>query len=453
MTAVISERCEKLEGSPKREQLGIFASPRATMYVNGQWYRVDIDSIPDVAGKGTDVIFIEKQGIVEIIRHLADDYGFAFVNTQGHFAEYPRNLVPEITKQGGNVVILTDFDCAGIHIAERIIADDISYNYVDKHGNISLEEKKGYRYREYIGERVKRLGIDMETLEYFISKVNEEGQTITVEVAQEDGSLAKEAITTLDQLIEHVQESYPKAEKAEDKQQPGVNVVTSLIRYAKKYCLTKGYSSLMNMKYERYKYIFDSFEYLTGLNVDATLRPMNWHNHDSELENHEKDRLNDLLEDREPATAKRIELDSVLKVVKAKMFEDFIVSKLLEFFPERKYIDRAITIPTEYFGEKFNILPEKTRELFQRVTEMADKATKSTEEAIRNELENWSPSEEQLQQDIPTLLVIPTERIVNEMLMSKAVAEDLDIQALEEEAERMLDALPAADEEEEKDQP
>lgn len=146
------------------------------MYVNGQWYRIDIDSIPEVAGKGTDVIFIEKQGIVEIIRHLADIYGFAFVNTQGHFAEYPRNLVPEITEQGGNVVILTDFDCAGIHIAERIISDDITYNYVNKKGSTLLDEKRGYKYTEYLGDNVKHLGIDMQTLEYFISKVKEGGK-------------------------------------------------------------------------------------------------------------------------------------------------------------------------------------------------------------------------------------------------------------------------------------
>ena len=93
VTAMINERCEKLEGLPTREQLGIFASPRATMYVNGGWFRVDIDDIPELAGKGTDIVFIEKQGVVEIIKDLADIYGIAFVNTQGHFADYPRVLV------------------------------------------------------------------------------------------------------------------------------------------------------------------------------------------------------------------------------------------------------------------------------------------------------------------------------------------------------------------------
>lgn len=457
VTAMINERCEKLEGRPKREQLGIFAAPRATMYVNGQWYRIDIDSIAEIAGKGTDVIFIEKQGIVEIIKHLADIYGFAFVNTQGHFAEYPRNLVPEITEQGGNVVILTDFDCAGIHIAERIIADDVTYNYVDDKGNTSLEEKEGYHYKEYIGEKVKRLGIDMKTLEYFISKVHEEGQTITVEVRDDQGNLNEETITTLERLVEHVQEPYPKAENKEDKQQPGVNVITSLIRYAKKYLLAKGHADMpggryedyqrMYEKYVRYEYIFENFEYLTGLDVDEAMKDMKLWNHDSELSNDEKAAINELLEDRLPADAKRIELDSVLKVVKANMFSEFIVHKLQEFFPERKYIDRAITLPKEYFGEKFNILPENIRELFLRAARIADRAAKPTEDEIRKELENWPPTEEEVtKKGIPTLLVIPTEKMVNEMLITKTVEKDPDMQEFEEEAKDMLDTLPPEEE-------
>jgi hypothetical protein len=388
---------------------------------------------------------------------LADIYGFAFVNTQGHFAEYPRNLVPEITEQGGNVVILTDFDCAGIHIAERIIADDVTYNYVDDKGNTSLEQKEGYPYKEYIGDKVKRLGIDMETLEYFISKVQEEGQTITVEVRDDEGNLNEETITTLEQLIEHVQEPYPKAENKEDKQQPGVNVITSLIRYAKKYLLAKGHADKpggryedyrrMYEKYNRYEYIFERFDYLTGLDVEEAWKYMKPWNHDSELNNDEKAAINELLGDRLPADAKRIELDSVLKVVKANMFSEFIVHKLQEFFPERKYIDRAITLPKEYFGEKFNILPENTRELFLRAASIADKAAKPAEDEIRKELENWSPTEEEVtKKGIPTLLVIRTEKMVNEMLIAKTVEKDPDMQEFEEEAKDMLDTLPPEEE-------
>jgi hypothetical protein len=205
VTAMISERCEKLKGSPTREQLGIFASPRATMYVNGRWFRVDIDDIPELAGKGTDVIFIEKQGVVEIIKDLADIYGIAFVNTQGHFADYPRDLVPEIIENGGNVVILTDFDCAGIHIAERIIADDVYVDYIDSDGNVSLEPKDGYLNRYHYGERVKRLGIDFDTLDYFLlqAKTDEkEGikKGIRIKVRNGDGEFIEKVITTRKEL-------------------------------------------------------------------------------------------------------------------------------------------------------------------------------------------------------------------------------------------------------------
>ncbi|MGC1932552.1 MAG: hypothetical protein WA667_26560 [Candidatus Nitrosopolaris sp.] len=86
-----------MDGHPKRERLGIFASPRATMYVDGSWYNVDINEIPSLAKNGTDVVFIEKRGAVEIVKHIGDIYGIAFVNTQGHFAEYPKDCGEKAT--------------------------------------------------------------------------------------------------------------------------------------------------------------------------------------------------------------------------------------------------------------------------------------------------------------------------------------------------------------------
>jgi hypothetical protein len=242
VTAMISERCERLEGSPAREQLGIFASPRATMYVNGRWFRVDIDDIPELAGKGTDIIFIEKQGVVEIIKDLADIYCIAFVNTQGHFADYPRDLVPEIIENGGNVVILTDFDCAGIHIAERIIAGDVYIDYIDSDGNVSPEPKGGYSSRYHYGERVKRLGIDFNTLHYFSSQANADEKSdvekgIRIKVRNSDGNFIEKVITNKEELQKYVEEPYPKAEEKDRKQQPGMNVITPLVRYARKYLI------------------------------------------------------------------------------------------------------------------------------------------------------------------------------------------------------------------------
>ncbi|MDQ6862221.1 MAG: hypothetical protein M3044_00205 [Thermoproteota archaeon] len=48
------------------------------------------------------------------------------------FAEYPKDLIREINEQDGRVAILTDFDCAGIHIAEKVISEDIKSEH-DEH--------------------------------------------------------------------------------------------------------------------------------------------------------------------------------------------------------------------------------------------------------------------------------------------------------------------------------
>ena len=455
VTAMINERCEKLEGSPTREQLGIFASPRATMYVNGRWYRVDIDDIPELAGKGTDIVFIEKQGVVEIIKDLADIYGIAFVNTQGHFADYPRALVPEIIENGGNVVILTDFDCAGIHIAERIIAEDVYVDHIDSDGNISSEPQHGYSSRYHYGERVKRLGIDFNTLDYFILQANktyrlDAGKGIRIKIRDSDEEFDENIITTREELQKYVEESYPKAEEKDRKQQPGMNVITPLVKYARKYLLSVKYHDRYDMsqrsykKYERYKYIYDNFEYLTGLNVDDVMEVISVNEDKDDLDNDEKAAINELLQNRDPTKAKRIELDSIIKVVRANLFSDFILDQLQYLFTDRKY-SRAVTLPTDYFGNKFHILPENVKCLFQYYVEVAEKAAKPIEEKIEEELDHWAPTEEEVQRGIPRLLKTHDEDALIEMRTSKAIANNSQMQILNEKAGELLKLLPPLD--------
>lgn len=449
VTAMINERCEKLEGSPRREELSIFASPRATMYVNGRWHRVDIDDIPELAGRGTDVIFIEKQGVVEIIKHLADIYGIAFVNTQGHFADYPRDLVPRIIEEGGNVVILTDFDCAGIHIAERIIADDVYQEFVDQDDSPVTVLKAGVEYKTkfHYGERVKRLGIGSDTLDYFVSKIGrgeiEEGRGIKINIRNDAGDLVEKKVRTYEELQELVEEPYPKTEQKEQKQQPGMNVITVIIKYARNYVLStlarrddlyKRYT-----RYAKYEYIYDNFEYLTGLNVYDAMNVINVDD-DDELDNNERAAINKLLRNRDPAKAKRIELDSVIKVVRANSFSNFIIDKLQEFFPERKYT-RAVKMPTEYFGEKFHILPENIKRLCRHCVEVADKAVKPTEDEIEEELDHWAPTDEELERGIPRLLKIHDEYALIEMRTSRSVVYNPEMQALDKMADELLDSL------------
>jgi hypothetical protein len=71
-----------------REDLGIIAGARASLYFDGKWENVDMDEIVALAEKGTDLVFIEKRGVIEIVSKYIGQYGIAFCNTQGHFTEY-----------------------------------------------------------------------------------------------------------------------------------------------------------------------------------------------------------------------------------------------------------------------------------------------------------------------------------------------------------------------------
>jgi hypothetical protein len=134
-TKKINKVCKKLGFT--REQLGIVAKARAHMYFNGNWYPVSYDAVIALAKNGTDIIFIEKENIVQVLCEYADTYGIALVDTQGAFTDYGRDLVEEAESSGANVAVVTDFDAMGIKMA----AD--------------------------AGDDIPRLGVDDETLEYF----------------------------------------------------------------------------------------------------------------------------------------------------------------------------------------------------------------------------------------------------------------------------------------------
>ena len=90
VTGLINTICKECFGL-KREKLGIIASPRASLYFDGEWTSVSLDNVESLAEKGTDVIFIEKQGIVEVLASYADEYGIALVNNVGHLTEYGKD--------------------------------------------------------------------------------------------------------------------------------------------------------------------------------------------------------------------------------------------------------------------------------------------------------------------------------------------------------------------------
>lgn len=114
---LVKELCESY--GVTRESIGIFAGVRAELYFNGSWTSVSFDSVKRLAEKGTDIVFVEKEGIPDVLASWADKYGVAMVNTRGHLTEYGKDLMNAAKESGAHVVIMTDYDATGIKIASE----------------------------------------------------------------------------------------------------------------------------------------------------------------------------------------------------------------------------------------------------------------------------------------------------------------------------------------------
>jgi hypothetical protein len=135
ITSEIKNVCEQDLGV-KREDLGITAADRAQLYFNGRWYDVGLEEIKNLVKYGTDMLIIEKEGVVKQLAPFADKKGIALLNTRGFLTEYASILSEQASKNGCNIAILTDFDASGLLIANNI-------------------------------PHVYRIGIDFDTLDYF----------------------------------------------------------------------------------------------------------------------------------------------------------------------------------------------------------------------------------------------------------------------------------------------
>jgi hypothetical protein len=148
---IIKKRCKKLFRL-KREDLGIIASSRATMYYMGNHYPVNIDNFRDLAQNGVAIIVIEKEGIADLLYPFADKYGVALVHTQGRFTEDGKDLIEAVKEHGSFIGILVDYDAVGSEIP------------------------KAARTRTHI------IGIDRETITW----LQQNGYEITVAEVQEE---------------------------------------------------------------------------------------------------------------------------------------------------------------------------------------------------------------------------------------------------------------------------
>ena len=121
----ICDKCGK-----KRSEIGIITGARAELYFGGRWESVSFDAIEELAQKGTDIIFIEKEGIIDELKSHADKYGIAMVNSRGYLTEYAHDLIEAAKESGANIIIITDYDLSGINLASKC-SEDIPWVTMD----------------------------------------------------------------------------------------------------------------------------------------------------------------------------------------------------------------------------------------------------------------------------------------------------------------------------------
>jgi hypothetical protein len=160
VTTSVKKLCDKVGIS--RAFLGIITGARAELYFDGEWNSVSFDSIEELAAKGTDIVFIEKQGVPEILTEWADKYGIAMVNTRGHLTEYGKDLMNAADRAGAHVVIMADYDAHGVKIASEapteipwIGANDKMLEYFNLDRNLVKIQSESQGAKDYIRRLVR----------------------------------------------------------------------------------------------------------------------------------------------------------------------------------------------------------------------------------------------------------------------------------------------------------
>ncbi len=127
--------CRKMGGDLYREKLGILAEERAQLSFRWKKEAISLDNFEDLARYGSDVLLVEKGGIVNLLNSLAQKYGVTLIHSKGFAVDYARVLCRMARENGGRIWVLSDWDASGIILANKIEA--------------------------------KRIGIDQKTLDYF----------------------------------------------------------------------------------------------------------------------------------------------------------------------------------------------------------------------------------------------------------------------------------------------
>jgi hypothetical protein len=133
-----SIRDESAKLGVTREQIGIIAADRAQLYFKGKWFDVGLDEIDTLVDYGTDMVIIEKEGIIMRVSPYSNKNRISLLNTRGFLVEYASKLAKLANEKGCNISIIVDWDVSGLLIFLKL--------------------------RKII-PGLKRIGVDFETLE------------------------------------------------------------------------------------------------------------------------------------------------------------------------------------------------------------------------------------------------------------------------------------------------
>jgi hypothetical protein len=114
ITREIRDECAKL--GVTREQIGIIAADRAQLYFKGKWSNVGLDEIETQVDYGTDMVIIEKEGVIVQISLFSNKKRIALLNTRGFLVEYASRLARLASERGCNISIIVDWDVSGLLI-------------------------------------------------------------------------------------------------------------------------------------------------------------------------------------------------------------------------------------------------------------------------------------------------------------------------------------------------
>jgi hypothetical protein len=112
ITESIRKECAK--HGVTREEIGIIAADRAQLYFNGKWYDVGLDEIETLIEYGTDMVIIEKEGVIIQISSFSDGKRIALLNTRGFLVDYASRLAKLANERGCNIAIIVDWDASGL---------------------------------------------------------------------------------------------------------------------------------------------------------------------------------------------------------------------------------------------------------------------------------------------------------------------------------------------------